>query len=296
MTVERCGTIDGEEFRERFAKPRRPVVLQGAIDAWDARRKWSFTYFQQKYGHRMVRFRGQPEPMQLAGYIDSLGESSFAHPVPYLRNLNIQTDWPELVADISPALAYSRPDWLSSRLMPKDWPRPRHLNQLFFSGTGTWISLHYDDWMTHNIVSNLVGEKEFMLFEHDQGRFLYPRPNEYLVSRIPNAWDVDPVEFPDFARARQARVTIGPGESLFVPCGWWHTTRTLSPCISVSSSFAGRDNWRLLVNEVRHMRSQHGAVGLKTRLLCAYLAWVGVLLSGGIDIRDALTVRSRKAP
>src|SRR3546814_10423567 len=138
----------------------------------------------------MVTCRGSHHAVRLADYIDSLASSSDESPAPYLRNLTIQTDWPDLVSDISPAMCYSRPDWLSSRLMPKDWPRPHNVNQLFMSGKGTRLPLHYDDWMTHNIVSNLIGEKEFLLFEPDQGPLLSPKSDEYLVSQITDPFSV----------------------------------------------------------------------------------------------------------
>lgn len=279
MNIERCGALSNAEFRERFVKPRRPVVLTDAIHAWAARKHWSPSFFRRKHGHRMVTCRETTAPVRLDDYIDSLDASSFEQPAPYLRNLNIQTDWPELVPDIAPKVSYSQPDWLSSRLFPSHWPRPRHLNQLFISGKGARISLHYDDWMTHNLVSNIVGEKQFLLFEPDQGRFLYPRKDEYLVSQIPDPYSVDPDAFPLFAQATPTQVTIGPGESLFVPCGWWHTTRTLSTCISVSSSFANRDNWESLVNEVRYMRTHANAAKWKTSILCWYLKGAGVVLS-----------------
>lgn len=289
MSIQRCGALSHAEFHQQFAKPRRPVVLTSAVHAWPARKRWSASFFQHRHGHRMVTCRGTSTPVRLDDYIDGLDASSFERPAPYLRNLDIQTDWPELVPDITPRMSYSQPDWLSSRLLPSRWPRPRHLNQLFISGRGTSISLHYDDWMTHNIVSNIVGEKEFLLFEPDHGSFLYPRKDEYLVSGIPDPFNVDPGAFPLFTQARSMSVTIGPGESLFVPCGWWHTTRTLSTCISVSSSFANRDNWQSLVSEIRYMRSRADAAKWKTGLLCMYLKWVGLVLSQ----REAVSLARR---
>lgn len=292
MNVERIGSIGDPEFREYFVRPRVPVVLTNAVDRWPARDRWSLAFFHKHYGHRQVRFRSQHGQMKLADYLDRLAESSFEHPAPYLRNLNIQTDWPDLIPDISPRVSFSQPDWLSSRLMPRDWPRPRHLNQLFISGKGAKISLHYDDWMTHNFVSNVVGEKEFMLFAPHQGRFLYPMADQYLVSGIPDPFDVDPVAFPEFAHTTPTRVTIGPGESLFVPCGWWHTTRTLSTCISISSSFVNRDNWASMVDEIAVMRASYGGAQWKTRLMCLYLACVGGALSTGARIGDVMRAAS----
>ena len=56
--------------------------------------------------------------------------------------------------------------------MPRDRLRPNHLNQLFISGRGARITLHYDDWMTHNMVSNIFGERPFMLFDPTQPEHL----------------------------------------------------------------------------------------------------------------------------
>ena len=45
--------------------------------------------------------------------------------------------------------------------------------------------------------------------------------------------------YPLFARACVMDVALDPGDSLFLPAGWWHWARSLSVSISASfSSFA----------------------------------------------------------
>ena len=46
-----------------------------------------------------------------------------------------------------------------------------------------------------------------------------------------------------FAKAVCDKFVLGPGEMLFVPAGWWHTTRLLGPAISVSIGCANATNW-----------------------------------------------------
>lgn len=281
MIIERVGGLSTRDFIEHFVAPRRPVVLTDAIHDWPALGRWTPAWFRETWGDRVVRCRGAKNnaPVKLADYIDSLATSTEDAPVPYLRNVNIQTDWPELAADIAPRCRFTADDWLSSRLMPKGWPRvARHLNQLFISGAGTTIPLHYDEWMMHAFISNVHGEKEFTLFPPDQTPFLYPKDDYYLVSRIPNPYHVDGETFPLFAAAKTASITIGTGESIFLPCGWWHTTRTVSPCISVSSNFVGASNWDSFVEELCTMRHRLGASRWKTPLIRAYLNTTGSLL------------------
>ena len=45
----------------------------------------------------------------------------------------------------------------------------------------------------------------------------------------------DAARFPLFAKAKEYRVVIQPGEMLFIPRGWWHHVRSLDKSISVSN-------------------------------------------------------------
>lgn len=119
MQVDRVA-LNEAEFESRYERHRIPVVIQGAIDHWPALGKWSLDHFRRHYGDRRVRCRGQISDITLGEYLDRLPSSTREDPPPYLRNLNIQPDWQELDADISPRLVYSRGDWLNSRLLPKD--------------------------------------------------------------------------------------------------------------------------------------------------------------------------------
>ncbi|HKE49075.1 MAG TPA: cupin-like domain-containing protein [Rhodanobacteraceae bacterium] len=295
MDVERIALASREEFESRFEEPRLPVVMLGAIDRWPALGKWSFAWFREKFGERRVRCRGVAGDFRLDEYIDRVPHSTMEAPLPYLRNLNIQPDWRELEADIQPTLEVSQPDWLSSWAMPRNWPRQKNLNQLFFSGRGVRISLHYDDWMTHNVVSNLEGEKEFTLYPPSDGKYLYPHDVDYLVSQIPNVYDVDLAKFPLYAKATPLRVVVGPGETIFVPCGWWHTTLTLSPCISVSSSFVGRHNWHSFADEVVDLRKRNRTPSWKTAILSTYLKIVGRALAAYYTVAATLVDTSLDA-
>ncbi|MCK7594002.1 cupin-like domain-containing protein [Pseudomarimonas salicorniae] len=286
MNIDRVGPISVAEFHAEFVVPRKPVVLTRAIEDWPALSTWSPEWFRETWGTRKVRCRGAKGETTLAEYIDGLAGSTMESPSPYLRNLNIQTDWPELAPAISPRCAYTQDDWLSSRVLPAGWPRAaKHLNQLFISGTGTYIPLHFDDWMMHAFISNVHGDKRFVLYPPGQADLLYPRDDYYLVSRFPNPFEVDLGEFPRFAEATPLSIDLHKGESVFIPCGWWHTTRTLSPCISVSSNFVCESNWNDFADELCHMRDRLGGRTWKTPLIRGYLALAGQALRSGRRLR-----------
>lgn len=58
-----------------------------------------------------------------------------------------------------------------------------------------------------------------------------------------NVSQVDNIEAPDVARfplaleAEYVDVVLGPGDSLYMPSGWWHYVRSLTPSNSVNFWF-----------------------------------------------------------
>ena len=44
----------------------------------------------------------------------------------------------------------------------------------------------------------------------------------------------DLARFPLFAKARHFDAILGPGDALFIPKGWWHYVRALTPSFSVN--------------------------------------------------------------
>ena len=86
----------------------------------------------------------------------------------------------------------------------------------------------------------IEGVKEYVAFPPESE--VYPRDLGSNVSQI----DVENPDFdrhPLFARAAGFRFKLYPGETLFVPAGWWHTARILSPSITVSVNGVNAANW-----------------------------------------------------
>ncbi|MNC86290.1 hypothetical protein D3C83_19370 [compost metagenome] len=125
----------------------------------------------------------------------------------------------------------------------------------------------------------IYGTKEYLVFAPDQARFLYPRTNvEANKSSIPDIENVDLSRFPLYAGARGTRFELHPGETLFVPAGWWHTARLLTTSITVSINGANAGNW----SEFR--RDYCAAIARRSRLKRALIEpWLGAL---GILLTD----------
>jgi hypothetical protein len=56
---------------------------------------------------------------------------------------------------------------------------------------------------------------------------------------------VSDVQFPLFKKATPIYVDLAPGETLFMPAGWWHTAKAIStvPSVTVAGSLVSEDNY-----------------------------------------------------
>ena len=218
------------------------MILTDAISHWRAMGRWSPQFFKEEYADLEVEVDG--ETMALGDLIDRVEASTDDNPAPYLRN-QVLAEWPpELTADVSPMPDCTRPNWLESRLFPTG--KKLSSVEVYIGGQGAQFPvLHYDGLHTHAFLMQLYGDKEYIAFSPEQTRYLYPTTGtEANKSRIHDIHHPDLASFPLFEQAEGVRFQLHPGETLFVPAGWWHTARILSPSVTVSINGVNGANGR----------------------------------------------------
>jgi hypothetical protein len=154
---------------------------------------------------------------------------------------------------------------------------------LFIGGSGRSFSyLHFDVPGAHTFIHQLQGQKLLVLFPPSDGACLYPKTGkEFNVSRIPDVDRVSLEEFPLFAKATRMDAVVGPGDTLFMPSGWWHTAKMLSFSISVGIDVANRTNWNDVTGFLE--KKAKARLGLLSPLFMAYVRAAGLLLGMGSE-------------
>jgi hypothetical protein len=228
-------------------------------------------------GHREIEFRGGLGKIRFGDFIQQIESSTDDSPAPYGRNIHVFRDLPELADDIRPRIEYCLPDWKSSRLIPRDFGFENGLEEMFFGGRGAQFpALHVDYWGMDAYISQLYGEKDVLVMPPDQSPFLYATPDNPLWCPIENLEDPDLNRYPLFPQATAIRFTLHPGETLFCPNGWWHTTSMPGISITVVTANWCRANWSSLIKD--YVRTNRAARPVKTRLVAAYLRAAGAAL------------------
>jgi hypothetical protein len=244
--------IAPEAFLRENVLKRRPILIKGALNEWKAL-QWTPDYLKQMAGSQMLSYRTENGVTQ--GKFGELLDRIFHtdEPAPYLRNVDLDRELPMLAQDIRPLPAYCSGNWRDHRLMPRRWPAEvrKDLFEVFISRTSeTFPYLHIDYWGMSAFMAQLYGRKEVILFPAEDARYLYPTAKNPLISSIREFDDPDYDTYPELRHARQYRVVLEPGDLLFNP-GWWHTTKTLAPSITVIWAYWNRYEWHDLLNHVR---------------------------------------------
>jgi cupin-like protein len=256
--IERRGEITHEQFfNDIFQK--QPIVMPGKISHWRALATWSPSFFRAQYGGTPVWLsRYDPASSRtfleqnvdyefreatMADYVDSLAAGDGCYSI--RESIGLLKRNPELLE----YLDCFRPFGCSQE------PPDDQFMALWFAPKGGITGLHID--VGENLLFHLYGQKQVLIFAPDQTRFLYEEDlakldEPDLADRIDsdtlemwrsyvrwskiNAFDPDFDRFPLLRDSTYLDAVIGPGDTLYIPCGWWHTVRSLDITISVSKS------------------------------------------------------------
>jgi histone arginine demethylase JMJD6 len=273
--IDRRARLTMRELVEEYVVPKRPVIVTDATDHWPAMRKFTFEFFYERYGHLQKVVGGRR--YTLAEAIDLIATSSSVTPAPYPFNMNVDTYFPELMRDMQPQVWFGKLDRVNHPLLPRVLMRGTEINELFFGGRGAaFPHVHYDALCMNTQITQIVGSKEFFLYPPEQGRYMYPRPDNPKVSQVEfTAPDLD--RFPRFAHATPMVTTVQQGETLFFPAGWWHATHMHEPNITFGRAQLNGENWRLYSADVEAFWNREHP--WFARVARAYLAGLGPLMA-----------------
>ena len=103
---------------------------------------------------------------------------------------------------------------------------------LFFGCEGSRVTMHFDVDLSHVFLNQIYGRKRVILFSPDQSRHLYHLP--FTVASHVNILSPDFQKYPALAHVKGQEVILEPGETLFMPRGYWHNIEYTDGGYSIS--------------------------------------------------------------
>jgi ribosomal protein L16 Arg81 hydroxylase len=200
--------------------------------------RWSPQYLRQHFGHLEVEVQAGREAdaqyeqnklrhrrrVRLGDFVDQVlahGPSN-DHYLTANNEVLRRPEFAPLLHDIGPL-----PDYCDAAALARSC-------SLWFGPAGTVTPLHHDTLMLFH--TQIVGRKRW--------RFISPleTPRLYNYHDVYSPIDIDRPDlhrYPDFAKVQVIEAVVEPGETMFLPLGWWHQVTALD--LSLSFSFSNPD-------------------------------------------------------
>lgn len=230
----------------------------------------------QRLGSQLILGHvGKFDSMKLSALLDEIENNTDSDRAHYLRAFPVHRmieHYPQLAEDYDlPDLA---PNWADIRF-PAQWrtgtrnparllglylaksflnrgsnkPAPRATVSsrvaavMFIGSKGTVTPFHSDGMQTAAYLNQVVGRKRCYFVSPDQYECLYPRPfrRQFGMAQVDyRRPDLD--RHPRFSDVVVEETVLHPGETLYVPSGYWHAIEAMDTSISYSHQIVNEDN------------------------------------------------------
>ena len=238
--IERVAALSRQSFRRDYLSPPRPVIMTAAVENWDGIRRLSPEQLLTAYHDCLIRV----EVLEHGSGMDAAHWMSHVR----LKHMTIEEYFRRTRSETNGGSLYAAQIPLRGSLskLNKEIGKPpfnhfsNRLRRVTRQHPNLWVgpggcvsSLHFD--LVHNFNVQICGRKRFVLYD--------PRdmPYLYLPSDLELSWhsrvDIespDLEKFPKFVKATPLECMLEPGETLFIPKGWPHATRSLEYCVNLN--------------------------------------------------------------
>lgn len=233
--VEKRAHVPRAEFMERYVRGSRPVVLTGVARHWPALKRWSPQDLRERFGHLDVEIQAErsadpnyevnkldhKRSVRLSDFVDRVlaGGASNDYYLTANNEALQQPGFAPLLDDIGALPDFCNRAELAQRA------------SFWFGPAGTVTPLHHDTLMLCH--TQIVGRKRW--------RFISPLQSPKLYNHFEVYSPID-LDRPDLDRYPLLRdvtvleVIAEPGDTVFLPLGWWHQVTALDVSLSFSYS------------------------------------------------------------
>lgn len=230
--------ISREDFQKYYMIPQRPVIIKHLYGKNAKVYDWTFDYFSKELGHIDVgvfddesekkkddrSYKKAPKTMKFGDYLELIQEKPTSKRLflfnvfKHKKELHEHFKFPNIADKVLTFLPLA-----------------------FFGGQGAITRIHRDMDNSCVFLTELAGYKRVVLFDPKYSQKLYQYPFSTHTSIDVNQPDF--VKYPALQYIKGIDCTIGPGDTIFMPAGWWHhieyntaglgfAIRSLSPHIS----------------------------------------------------------------
>ncbi|WP_073552332.1 cupin-like domain-containing protein [Elizabethkingia meningoseptica] len=261
--------ISQEDFREKYLKPRKPVVIKNMAKKWPAYQKWTMEYMKEVVGDVTVPLYDSSKADPSAPINASAAEMKFGDYIDL-----IQKEPTDLRIFLFDPIKFA-PKLLDDYISPKDLMGgflDKYPN-MFFGGKGSVTFLHFDIDMAHIFHTHFNGRKHILLFDYKWKDRLYQIPYATYALEDYDIENPDFSKFPALDGVEGIECFLEHGDTLFMPTGWWHWMKYLDGSFSISLR-AWDKSWAVKAHSLWNLTVQRKFDNfMKARYKKRYMDW-----------------------
>ena len=226
LRIDTVENISVEQFNRNYFSSQKPVIIKGLLRHIPAR-KWDLNYMKEKLGHTKV------------GVFDNRIKKESAYTLP-----DLEMPFPQFVDIIAkdekcPYRLFLFNGFKHSGELKKEFPCPEifkgllsGLGLMFFGGKQTGVRMHFDSDLSNVLHTQVVGKKQILLFAPEYSGLLYKVPFNTFCLADPENPDYE--KHPALRYVKGYKIELEPGDTLFMPSGYWHYMKYLEGGFAVT--------------------------------------------------------------
>jgi hypothetical protein len=228
LKIDTVEKIKSEDFRKNYLIPQQPLLIKNLTRETAAANEWSIEYFIETAGNITVDIFDNSNKNNSSAFTRPDLQMKFGDYL-HIISQNKKTDLRIFLFNLFKV----KPE------LRKKFPCPDifkgilgKIGFMFFGGKNVTVRMHQDIDMSNVLLTQFEGRKRVLLFSPEYSSLLYKLPLNTYTLINPDKPDYD--EFPALKYVKGYEIIMEPGDSLFMPSGYWHYMTYLDAGFAVS--------------------------------------------------------------